>query len=198
MGLTGQVLELLQKNGMMRPRELASLGIPVSYLHRLHKRGLIMKLERGLYAPLSLDVTEHHSLALAGKQVPDGVICLLSALQFHNLTTQTPARVWLALANGKRKPEIAYPPLKIVLFSGDALTAGIEEHCIEGVTVKIYNPAKTVADCFKYRHKIGLDIAIEALKTCRAERKCSGDALWRYARICRVSKVMQPYLEMAG
>jgi len=91
MGLTGQVLELLQKNGMMRPRELASLGIPVSYLHRIHKRGLIMKLERGLYAPLSLDVTEHHSLALAGKQVSDGVICLLSALQFHNLTTQTPA-----------------------------------------------------------------------------------------------------------
>ena len=198
MSLTGQVLELLQKNGMMRPRELASLGIPVSYLHRLHKRGLIMKLERGVYAPLSLDVTEHHSLALAGKQVPGGIICLLSALQFHDLTTQTPAHVWLALANGKRKPEIAYPPLKIVLFSGDALTAGVEEHYIEGVTVKIYNPAKTVADCFKYRHKIGLDIAIEALKTCRAKRKCSGDALWRYARICRVGKVMQPYLEMVG
>ena len=182
----------------MRPRELAAFGIPVSYLHRLYRRGGVVRLERGLYALPSLDITEHHSLALAGKQIPNGVVCLLSALQFHNLTTQNPSRVWLALPNGNRKPQITYPPLRIIWLSGEALSAGIEEHRIEGVEIKIYSPAKTVADCFKYRHKIGLDIAIEALRACREEKKCSGDELWRYAKICRVSNIMNPYLEMVG
>lgn len=195
---TEYLLKLLEEREILSPRDLQALNIPASYLHRLYKQGLVVRLERGLYALPSLNITEHHSLALVGKRIPDGIVCLLSALQFHDLTTQNPTRVWLALPNKKRKPQMTYPPLRFIRLSGEALLAGIEEHRIEGVTVKIYNPAKTVADCFKYRHKIGLDVAIEALQTCRAEKKCSGDALWHYAKICRVSRVMSPYLEMAG
>ncbi len=198
MSVTEQILKLLQEKEILRPRELEALNIPSSYLHRLYKQGLVVRLERGLCALPSLNITEHHSLALVGKRIPDGIVCLLSALQFHDLTTQNPSRVWLAIPNKKRKPQIAYPPLRFIRLSGEVLTAGIEEHCIEGVTVKIYNSAKTVADCFKYRHKIGLDIAIEALQACRMEKKCSGDELWRYAKICRVSSVIRPYLEMMG
>lgn len=198
MNTTQKIINLLQEKEIVSPRELQALGIAPSYLHRLYKQGLVVRLERGLYALPSLKITEHHSLAIIGKRVPEGVICLLSALQFHDLTTQNPSRVWLALPNRKRTPQITYPPLRFIRLSGEALTAGVEEHRIEGVMVRIYNPAKTVADCFKYRHKIGLDVAIEALQACRAERKCSGDELWHYAKICRVSSVMKPYLEITG
>jgi predicted transcriptional regulator of viral defense system len=123
------------------------------------------------------------------------VVCLLSALRFHNLTTQAPAEVWLAIDNKAYRPQVDSLPLRLVHFSGAAFTAGIEEQQIEGVSVKIYNPAKTVADCFKYRHKIGLDVALEALKDCLRQRRCSYNDLWRYAEVCRVTQVMKPYLE---
>ncbi len=141
------------------------------------------------------EISVHHGLAQACKQVPRGVICLLSALQFHQIGTQSPFEVWMALDRNAARPRIDYPPLRIMRFSGEALTEGIERHTIEGVPAKLYNPAKTVVDCFKYRNKIGLDVAMEALRDCCAQKKCSNDDLWRYAKICRVANVMRPYLE---
>jgi len=129
------------------------------------------------------------------KRVPHGVVCLLSALQFHGIGTQSPYEVWLARDRDVRRPRIEYPPLRIMRFSGKALTEGIEKHEIERVSVRIYSSAKTVADCFRYRNKIGLDVAIEALRDCRDSKKCTNADLWKYAKACRVTKVMQPYLE---
>jgi predicted transcriptional regulator of viral defense system len=123
------------------------------------------------------------------------VVCLLSALRFHDLTTQAPFEVWLAIGEKAWRPRLEYPPLRIVRFSGAALSAGVEVQQIEGVTVQVYSPAKTVADCFKYRNKICLDVATEALRECRRARHCSMDDLWHYAGICRVQYVRRPYLE---
>jgi len=192
---TEKVLEIVQKNGVMRPRDLKAYGFPASYLHRLYRRGLLERTSRGLYSLPDSIVTEHHSLAEAARQATRAVVCLLSALRFHGLTTQAPFEVWLAIENKDWQPKINHPVIRFVRFSGKAFTEGVETHDIEGVLVKIYSPAKTVADCFKYRNKIGLDVALEALRDCLDQRKCSVDDLWYYARICRVSNIMRPYLE---
>jgi predicted transcriptional regulator of viral defense system len=139
--------------------------------------------------------SEHEMLAAVSARVPHGVVCLLSALRFHDLTTQNPAEVWLAIDRKARAPAQRELPLRIVRFSGKARIKGIEEHFIDGVRVRIYNPAKTVADCFKYRRKIGTDVALEALRDCCRSKRCSLDELSRYAAVCRVTNVMQPYLE---
>jgi predicted transcriptional regulator of viral defense system len=139
--------------------------------------------------------TENRTLAEVGKRVPGGVVCLLSALQFHRLTTQAPYEVWLAIDRKAWRPISVELPLRIFRFSGPALSQGIEEHRIEGVPVKVYTPAKTVADCFKYRNKIGLDVALEALRVCWKQRQATMDQLWQAANICRVANVMRPYLE---
>jgi predicted transcriptional regulator of viral defense system len=190
-----QVLDIARKEGILRPRDLAARSIPRTYLNRLHERGLLVKETRGLYKLPDADITENHGLAEACKRVPRGVVCLLSALQFHKLTTQAPSEVWLALDRKARAPTNGGQPLRIVRMSGKALTEGVEEHRIEGVTVKVYKPAKTVADCFKYRNKIGLDVALEALRDYRQKHRSGMNELWKFAKICRVEKVMQPYLE---
>jgi predicted transcriptional regulator of viral defense system len=190
-----RILEIARKLGVLRSRDLDEYGIPRESLRRLHKRGLLRRVSRGLYILPNAEVTEHHTLAEAGKRVPRGVVCLLSALQFHGLTTQVPSEVWMAIEGKARRPRVDFPPLRFVRFSGAAWETGIEEHPIERVLVKVYNPAKTVADCFKYRNKIGLDVAIEALRDCLRQRMCTTDDLLRYAQICRVASVMQPYLE---
>ena len=195
MDRTQQILEIVGEAGVLRPRDLDAHGIPRIYLSRLCDRGLLDRVGRGLYVLPDADVSEHHTLAEAGKRVPHGVVCLLSALRFHGLTTQSPSEVWLAIANKAWRPQVDYPPLRFVRFSGRTLEAGVEEHSIEGVLVRIYNPAKTVADCFKYRNKIGLDVALEALRDCRRQRRCTNDELWHYAKICRVANVMRPYME---
>ena len=161
----------------------------------LHRRGLLERVGRGIYAAKESKVTENHSLAEVAKRVPHGVLCLLSALRFHQMTTQLPHEVWLAIGFKARSPKPDGLVLRVVRFSGKALTSGIEEHIIEGVPVKIYNPAKTVADCFKYRNKIGLDVALEALRDCKKQRRATMDDLWRFAKVCRVANVMRPYLE---
>jgi len=165
------------------------------YLQRLCEQGLLRRVGRGLYLSADAELTEHHTLAEACKRAPPGVICLLSALRFHELTTQAPFEIWMAIDKKAWRPRADWPVMRFVRFSGAALTEGIEEHRIEGVTVKVYAPAKTVADCFKYRNKIGLDVALEALRDCLRQRKCSNDDLWRYAKICRVGNVMKPYVE---
>ncbi len=190
-----QVIEVVKEKGVLRPKDLDSYGIPREYLSRLCERGLLQRVGRGLYVLADAEVTEYQTLAEASKRVPQGVLCLLSALQFHGLTTQAPFEVWMALEQKAWQPQVDRPRMRFVRFSGPAFESGVEEHRIEGVLVKVYNPAKTVADCFKYRNKIGLDVAMEALRDCRSQRKCSNDELWQYAKVCRVAKVMKPYLE---
>jgi predicted transcriptional regulator of viral defense system len=150
---------------------------------------------RGLYLPVGARLTEHHTLAEAAKRVPAGTVCLLSALGFHEMTTQSPHEVWLALDVKARKPTTDWPPLRIVRFSGEALTFGVEKHAIEGTDVSITSRAKTVADCFKYRNKIGLDVAIEALREYLRKRGRSMDDLLRAAKVCRVTRIITPYVE---
>lgn len=190
-----RVLQLARELGVLRARDLARHGIAREYLTRLTRAGLLERTERGLYVLPDAELTEYHSLAETAKRVPAGIVCLLSALRFHDLTTQAPFEVWLALPPTARSPRPRSLPLRVVHFSGPALTEGVEEHVIEGVRVHVYCPAKTVADCFKYRNKIGLDVALEALRETWRERRATMDELWRYAEVCRVATVMRPYLE---
>ncbi len=192
---TDRILDLVRKTGVLRPRDLDAHGIPRTYLSRLLTAGKLHRIGRGLYVLPDSGVSEHRSLAEACKRVPKGVVCLLSALRFHELTTQAPFEVWLAIGEKAWRPQVDYPPLRIVRFSAVALKSGVEEHQFEGVTIPLFTPAKTVADCFKYRNKIGLDVAIEALRECWRSRRCSMDELWKYAKVCRVQNVMRPYLE---
>lgn len=194
-GSSQKILHLLKTRTVLRPADLDELGIPRITLHRLHKRGQVEKVAHGLYQLPDAQISEHHSLVEAAKMVPKGVICLLSSLRFHGLTTQAPHEIWMAIDRKTRLPVIRGLPLRFVRFSGESLIDGIDIHSIDGVPVRIYTPAKTVADCFKYRNKIGLDVALEALNDCRRSRLCEGDALWLFAKICRVSNVMRPYLE---
>ena len=193
--MTEQLLHLARRQGVLRPRDLAAYGIPRAYLVRLHARGVLERPARGLYVLADAEADEHQSLLEACKRVPHGVVCLLSALRFHRLTTQAPFEVWLAIDGKARRPRVEYPPLRIVRFSGPALTEGVEEHTIRGVAVRVTDPARTVVDCFKYRHNVGLDVALEALRDCRRQRKATADELHRAAQVRRMANVMRPYLE---
>jgi predicted transcriptional regulator of viral defense system len=193
--MAGKALKAVREAGVLRARDLAVHGVPREYLRRLQSQGFLVRESRGLYRVHGAPVTEHHSLATVCKKVQHGVVCLLSALRFHELTTQAPFEVWLAIDRKARRPKADGVPLRLVRFSGPALRQGIEEHAIEGVVVRVYSSAKTVADCFKYRNKIGLDVAIEALRDYRKRHRAGMDELWRYAKVCRVAAVMQPYLD---
>jgi len=190
-----KVLGLASKMGILRPRDLQKRGLPTDYLWRLHQKDKLVKVGRGMYAIPTVNLAEHQTLIQAAQRVPHGVVCLLSALRFHDLTTQSPFEVWMAIDRKARLPKEEIIPLRIVRFSGRSLTAGVEKHSINGVKVSVYNPAKTVADCFKYRNKIGLDVAMEALRDCWRKKKATSDELWRYAKVCRVARIMRPYLE---
>lgn len=187
--------ELAAKRGMIRARDATRLGIPSVYLKRLCDRGQLQRVSRGVYVPAGAEITERHHLAQVARRVPRGVFCLLTALRFHDIGTQSPRQVWIALDGKARRPRLEYPELRIARFSGRALSEGIEEHRVEGVTVRVYGAAKTVADCFKYRNKIGLEVALEALREYRRRRLGSMEELWNFARICRVSGTMRPYME---
>lgn len=189
-----KILKLLSARGVIRPRDLEKKGISPQILYRLCRDGKVIRLARGLYADRDYEPTEYHGVIEVCSKIPKGVLCLISALQFHDLTTQLAHEVWIAIDMKARAPRIDVPA-RIMYFSGDALTNGIEKHKIEGVEVKVYCSAKTVADCFKYRNKIGLDVAIEAMRDCLSQKKCSVDEIWKYAKVCRVANVMKPYLE---
>jgi len=164
-------------------------------LPRLVREGLVLRRGRGLYVAARHAPTADHTLAQVAKRVPEGVFCLLTALRLHGLTTQAPAEVWIALPEKARRPRLDYPRLRIARFSGVALSEGVEERCVEGVRLRITTPAKTVADCFKYRNKVGIDVAVEALRDFSRRHRGHATELARFARICRVSRVMQPYLD---
>jgi predicted transcriptional regulator of viral defense system len=192
-----RILKLAATQPLVRPRDVEALGMARETLLRLYRQGLLVRPARGVYSLAEASVTEHHSLAVAAKLVPRGIVCLLSALRFHGLTTQDPHEVWIAIDFKAHKPAVASPALRVVRFSGPALVNGIELHGIEGVQVHVYGAAKTVADCFKYRHKIGIDVAIEALRDALRSKKAAVDEIHRFAKVCRVANVIRPYLESA-
>jgi predicted transcriptional regulator of viral defense system len=189
-----KVLSLAAKRGSFRPCDVERLGVSRQVVYQLAREGKLLRTARGVYSHPDFSPTEHHSLAQVCGRIPKGVVCLLSALQFHDLTTQLPHEVWLTIRRGIRNPRIDLP-VRMVRSSGKALTEGVEEHVVEGIRIKVYCPAKTIVDCFKYRNKIGLDVAIEAMKDGRRKRACTNDQLWRYAKICRVANVIRPYME---
>lgn len=190
-----RVLKLAHKQGLLRARDLADANIPRIVLARLVESGELEKISRGLYRLPDANVSEHDSLVTVALRTPQAVFCLFSALQFHELTTQLPRQVWIAMPRGSHVPKIDYPPIKMVQFTGEAYTAGVEEHKRDGASLHVYSVAKTIVDCFKHRNKIGLDVAIEALRDARTRKKVSANELWRFAKICRVANVMRPYLE---
>jgi len=192
---TQRILNLLGRKGMLRPSDLDAIHAPRVVLTRMTAGGQLERVGRGLYRLPNSPGSEHESLTTIATKVPQAVFCLLTALQFHELTTQLPRQVWIAMPRGSHVPKIDYPPLRMVQFTGGAYTAGIEVIKRDRVKLRVYCVAKTVVDCFKHRNKIGLDVALEALKDARSKKKASADDLWRFAKICRVANVMRPYLE---
>lgn len=183
------------RGGLLRTSQALKLGIHPRTLYELRDTNRIVQLGRGLYRLADANETEHLDLITVAAKVPDGVICLISALAFHGITTEVPHEVYLAVRHGKEQPRLDYPPLRVFRFSEETISAGVEKHKLEGVTVRLFSPAKTVADCFKFRHKIGMDVAVEALKLCLARRKAKPVQILHYARLCRVERVIRPYLE---
>lgn len=184
-----------ERGGVLRASEALRAGIHPRTLYAMRDAGVIERLSRGLYRLVETPSLGNLDLVTVALKVPKGVICLVSALAFHNLTTQVPHEVYIALPRDSREPHLQYPPLQVFEFSGEAYSAGIETHELDGVPVRIYSPEKTLADCFKYRNKLGLDVAIEALKLYAERRNVEADEIMRFARICRVANVMRPYLE---
>jgi predicted transcriptional regulator of viral defense system len=189
------VINYVRQKSLVRPIELEEQGLPRTYLYQLAKEGVILHAGRGLYQWPDIIPDIHIALSEIAKKVPKGVIALLSALSFHEFTSQNPFEVWMALERQSWKPVIDYPPTRFVFMSGRSIQEGIDRHVINGVDVRIFNPAKTVADCFKYRNKIGLDVALEALKENWRMKRFTLDELMHYAEICRVKNVIRPYVE---
>ena len=185
----------MKRRAILRPRDLAVHGVYRQTLRRMVKKGMLRRFGRGLYGPVDSELSQFHSFAEACKRVPHGVICLMSALVFHDLTTQAPFEVWMAIDRKGRQPKSDVPRMRFIRYSGAAFSEGIEEQVIEGVPVRVFSAAKTVADCFKFRNKFGRDVAIEALKDCYRRRVCSLGEIWRYAKVCRMTRVIVPYLE---
>ena len=192
---TKRVLALARSGELLRGKDLIAHGIHPEYLRRLQQRGVLERCNRGVYRLVGAKFSGNLNLAEVAKRVPHGVFCLLTALRFHAIGTQNPANIWLAVDRRARPPQIDRPQVRVFRFSGKAFTDGVEEHQIEGVTVRVTNPAKTVADCFKYRNKVGLEVALEAARDCWQTRKATADELLKYAKVCRVWNVMRPYLE---
>lgn len=189
------VLALAGQHPLLRARDLAKQALPTMVLSRLVAAGKLERVARGVYSLPGRALSEHRSLAEVALRVPRGVVCLLSALRVHGIGTQAPFEVWLALPSNLPVPRLDHPSLRAIRMSGPALTEGIEPILIDDVEVPVFNAAKTVADCFKYRNKIGLEVALEALRDGWAQRKLTMDALWHYATVDRVANVMRPYLE---
>lgn len=187
--------DLARELGVFRAREFVTHGFPRAYLRRLQQRGIINRTGRGLYRHADLDFNENLSFVELAKRIPAGIICLYSALNFHQLGTQAPRTVWLAVPRQHGRPQFDHPPVRLRRFSPAAYAAGIEEHPQPGGTIRVYSVAKTVADCFKYRRKFGLDVCLEALAECLRQKRATVDELVHFGKICRVDRVMRPYIE---
>ena len=189
------VLRLARKRSLLRARDLVDAGLPSIVLTRLVSAGKLERVGRGVYTLPDQTISEHRSLAEVAIRVPRGVICLLSALRVHDIGTQAPHEVWLAIPHRMPAPRLSQPALRVIRMSGESLVQGIDRTKIDGVEVPVFNAAKTIADCFKFRNKIGLDVALEALREGWNQRRVTMDELWHYASINRVANVMRPYLE---
>ena len=183
------------RGGLLKTGEALSAGIHPRTLYEMQRSGILEQLTRGLYRLADLPPLGNPDLVSVSLKIPNSVICRISALAYHEITTQGPHEVYLALERGTEVPRLAHPPIRIFWFSEKAFTHGIQTHKIDSVPVRIYSPEKTIADCFKYRNKIGLDTAIEALKLYREKRPFKSEELMQFARVCRVEKVIRPYLE---
>lgn len=192
--LIEQAYQLLEAKGIIRPRDLKAAGIPESYLWELANAGRIQNLGRGLYALNELEISSFHSLVEVAHYVPRGVICLLSALQYHELTTQLPPAIWLAIPAHAHRPQVPHLTLELVQIKPDLMAMGVESYELEGTPVKIFSAARTIADCFKFRNRVGMDVALEALKL-GLEKGVKANEIWSYSKPLRVSKVILPYLE---
>ena len=182
--------------GILRTGEAINQGIHPRTLYAMRDAGILERMDRGLYRLAELDPLSAPDLVTVALKIPDGVICLISALSFHEITTQIPHSVNIAIKRGAESPRLKYPPTKIYWFSGDRFSTGVEKHSIDHATVKVFSAEKTLADCFKYRHKIGMDTVLEALTLYRERKKVHPRDLLKYAKICRVESAMRPYLEM--
>ncbi len=191
----GKLFDLARERGVISAAEAEELGIDRLWLARLARAGWLERVARGRYRHADAQVSEHHTLVLASSLAPSALICLLSALQYHEVGIQSPAEVWIALKRGSWRPGAPYPPLRVVHLSDESFAVDVEQHVIEGIPVPIYSVAKTVADCFKFRHRIGLDVALEALTDAWRQRKLTLADLNRFAAINRVQRIMQPYTE---
>jgi len=191
-----QVLALARKHRILRLKDVTAHGLHPEHVRRLHHKGLLVRSDRGVYRLAGGQFSEKLTLAEIAKRVPNGVVCLLSALLHHEFGTQTPSEVWLAIKRGTALPRGVRTGLRIVILSEPAFEAGIEEQEVDGVRVKFYSPAKTIADCFKFRNKVGLDAALEALREAWRKRKVTMSELDRFAKVNRVTNVIRPYLEM--
>lgn len=192
---TDRLVNLVRQKHIVRARDLERARIPRNYLGRLVERGQLQKLERGIYTAESLPASEHISVLEVSRRVPKGVICLLSALAFHEIGTQVPSEVWIAIDVKAWAPRITSPAVRIMRFSGKALHYDIQQKQVVGGTIRVYSPAKTVADCFKFRNKIGTEVALEALRDCYRQKKATMNEFFEAAKVCRVANVMRPYLE---
>lgn len=192
------ILILAHRKGLLRTRDVCAAGESRGTLAKLVRDGLLSKLGRGLYALPDRPFSEHGAMAEVTAKSKHGVVCLVSALRFHGLTTQQSSEVWLAIPRKAHPPTLDYPPIRIIYMSGKAMTVGIENANVAGTSVRMYCVAKTVVDCFKFRNKLGLDVALEALHEAWATKRVTMDELWRYAEICRVANVMRPYMEALG
>jgi predicted transcriptional regulator of viral defense system len=190
-----RALDLLKARGMLRLKDFMAEGIGPETLARLVREEAVVRPARGLYQLPGGKIEAAHMLAEAAVLVPKGVVCLTSALQYHELTLQMPSAVWMAIERTAWRPKIDYPRIRFVRFTGPALTEGIKRHRVEGVEVPITDPARTIVDCFRYRAKVGLDVAMEGLREGLRRRRCTPNQLWRYARKARVWSVMRPYVE---
>lgn len=186
----------LKKRGVLKTQEILKMDISKEYLRKLHKEGKVNRITRGFYVLPNFEFSAMQSISEVSKQVSEGVICLLSALRLHDFTTQNPFEVWIAIERKAWKPKIkSSTKIRYMRFSGEAFTAGVQIKIFDNIKVRVYSPAKTVADCFKYRNKIGLDVALEALREGWREKLFTMDELWKFAKICRVSNVIRPYIE---
>ncbi len=190
-----KALQMARQKGIVKMSDLTQTGITRATVSRLVKENKLEKLAHGIYCLSETEFSEKESLIIIASRVPQAVFCLLTSLQIHDLTTQLPRKVWIAMPKGSHKPKMDYPPLKMVQYSDEAFSEGIEIMESDNIKLRVYNLAKTIVDCFKHRNKIGLDVAIEALKEAYIKNKVTVDELWHYAKICRVVNVMRPYIE---
>lgn len=189
-----KILKLVEEKGIIRPKDIQEEGLPKKYVYRLYEQGKLEKIDRGLYKLSGKKFSENEMMLAVARKAPDATFCLLSALRFYEMTTQNPHQIWVAIHHKDKKPVLDVP-LKVVRMTGKSLKQGIEKREVDNIPIRIFKPAKTVADCFKFRNKIGLEVAIEALREYSSRDMGTMSELWEYAKIDRVQSVIQPYAE---